>query len=362
MSMKKTVLLAAAALSLVACGKTYLDEPVAQNSIGFNTWANNLTKARAQGSNEFTNGDDFAVYGYKSMSDNTGANTVFDGVTVSTTDGTTWTYDTPRFWDSNYDKYTFFAVSPASAVASANAQTGEITSTSFTFEGNNNDILVADKKEVAKGDGSTFFNGFATVPLQFNHVASLVDIKIKKAPAFHSATVSVTAFKLSNIKNEGTFSVNDAYTDNHPVATWNSKGTTDDYTPSNGVESVTLPLTIAEDSNFPSQNAAAASDIIKSLIVMPQTFVASDGTDPQKITLNYKIAVGDESIEYNDKNLYLADFDVVDDADQNDNKIGSWEPGKHYTLYITIGANAISFSASISDWTPADNGYHYLVK
>ncbi len=359
MSMKKAVLLAAAALSLVACGKTYLDEPVAQNSIGFNTWTNNLTKARVQGSNEFTDGDTFAVYGYKSMSDNTGANTVFNGVTVKTTDGTTWTYDTPRFWDSNYDKYTFFAVSPASAVTggTVDAQTGEITSASFTFDGKNNDILVADKKEVVKGDGPTFFNGFATVPLQFNHVASLVDIKIKKAPAFHSATVSVTAFKLSNIENKGAFSVNDAYTDSHPVATWSSLGT-GEYLPADGV----LPLTIDEDTNFPSENAAAASDIIKSLIVKPQDFVASNGTDPQKITLSYKIAVGDESIEYNDKNLYLADFDVVDDADQNDTKIGSWEPGKHYTLYITIGANAISFSASISNWTPADNGYHYLVK
>ena len=45
MSMKKAVLFAAAALSLVACGKTYLDEPVAQNSIGFNTWNDVMTKA-----------------------------------------------------------------------------------------------------------------------------------------------------------------------------------------------------------------------------------------------------------------------------------------------------------------------------
>jgi hypothetical protein len=59
--------------------------------------------------------------------------------------------------------------------------------------------------------------------------------------------------------------------------------------------------------------------------------------------------------------LYLADFDDVNDDAQDDTKIGSWEPGKHYTLYITIGAHAITFSATITDWT-AVSGYNYLVK
>lgn len=363
--MKKAVFLATAALSLVACGKTYLDEPVAQNSIGFNTWTNYLTKVRTQGTNIFTNGDDFAVYGSKSKGSTSVI--VFDDVVVSTKDGSTWAYTNPKYWDFGYEKYTFFAVSPASVgtEGTVSAVTGEITSSSITFNGNDNDILVADKKEVERGDNSaTYFNSYGTVPMVFNHIASLVDIKVKKDPTWHDATVSVTAFELSNIKNTGTFSVNDAYSENHPVVTWNGVNA-GSYEPSDGVNPVdiTSPIVIAEDTDFNPVTPiapAAATFVINNLVVMPQTFVASTGDNPQTITLSYKINSNGEEVTFNDKILYLADFDNVNDAAQDDTKIGSWEPGKHYTFYITIGAKAITFSASIADWETV-SGYNYLV-
>lgn len=359
--MKKVVILAAAALTLAACAKTYELQETAQPKIGFDTWANGLTKARTAGSSQFDNGDDFAVYGFKSKS--SGENntvTVFDDVVV-TKNSTSWTYSPLRYWDANYEQYTFFAVSPASVGTSGTVdpQTGEITSSTITFAGDDNDILVADKKVVEKGNGPMFFNSFETVPLQFNHVASLVDIKVKKAPAFHGANISVTAFELTNIENKGTLSVSDAYTGTHPVATWSNEST-GAYGPADGVTPVTIGsgIDILEDTTFDPENPttpAASTFLINNLVVMPQTFKTT-GTDRQKISITYKIETEDAVT----KELYLSDFDTINDADQSDEKVQKWEPGKHYTFYITIGANAISFSATITDWT-AVNGYNYLV-
>ena len=107
MRMKKLLILAVAAITLASCSHSFEIKHHEGSAIGFGTWAETLTKARTQGASTFASGDDFAVYGYKAMSDNSNPQTVFghDGTTdvvVSTTDGTTWTYTTPRFWDSNF--------------------------------------------------------------------------------------------------------------------------------------------------------------------------------------------------------------------------------------------------------------------
>ena len=353
MSMKKVVILAAAALTLVACAKTYELQETAQPKIGFDTWANNLTKARTQGTSTFVAGDDFAVYGYKEKSSS--KVTVFDDVVVSTTDGSVWSYDTPRFWDSNYDKYTFYAISPAAAVTNGtvNAQTGVISTAAITFAGNDNDILVADKKEVLKGDAAPYFNNYATVPLVFNHVASLVDIKVKKTPALENATVTVTALQLNDIKNAGGLSVSEDYTDYHPIPTWTPTASTTAYGYS------TLNTEIAKDANFnptTHNEPSASTDIVSNLVVMPQALDAG-----QKISITYTIAITNgDTIEFTGKELLLADFDNTNDSKQEGTKIGSWEYGKHYTYYITIDAHAINFSATITDWT-AVSGNNYLV-
>ena len=374
MRMKKIMILAVAAIALAACSKTYDNTPVAQSQIGFNTWAETLTKARTQGSSTFASGDDFAVYGYKDKSDDSDPQTVFghDGtndVVVSTTDGTTWDYTTPRYWDSNYDKYIFYAISPSAVglAGSVNPQTGAITSAAISFSGKNNDILVADKKQVDKGS-APYFNNYAIVPLVFNHVASLVDFKVKKTHGLADATVTVTAFELSDIDSQGQLTVSSAYTGTHPVASWTDPGTArSTYGPADGVESVTLGsgIAIAEDTAFnPASPAtpAAATDIIKKLVVMPQTFRASGGTNPQKITLTYKIAIANTAdVEYKDCVVYLNQFDVEnDDYNSTATNFTGWEPGKHYTFYITLDAHKINFSATITDWTNV-SGYNYLL-
>lgn len=382
--MKKLLIIAAAALLAAACAKTYEVKETTPPAIGFGTWTETLTKARAQGSNAFANGDSFAVTGYKT----TGSTKAFafDNVFVSTSDGTNWTYSPARYWDTNADSYTFFAVSPATddntengtAVLTASTTTdheGEIsTPSAVTFHGNDCDLLVASKVVVAKGtDQSTYFNGYSAVNMVFNHVASLVDVKVKKAPALADATVSVSALALENIANVGTLSITSYSASTTSPATnvtlaapvvssasWTSTAST---TYSASIASATA---VAPDSAFPgsaeSDTPASATDFISNLIVMPQVFGTTGVSTSQKLTLTYSIAVTGGGTNTYTGTLYLADFDKIDNEAQASTFVASWEPGKHYTFYVTIGARAITFTAEINPWDATIvNGYHYLV-
>jgi hypothetical protein len=373
--MKKIMILAAVAIAAVACSRTYDIAPASDQAIGFSSWTGYLTKAisdpRVAGTNTFGVGDSFAVYGYKEASST--KTTVFDDVAVEMTaagNPGTWTYSPLRYWDRNADQYVFFAISPSAigTAATVAPQTGEITSASITFAGNNNDILVADKETVANAAFGT------QVVLDFNHIASLVDFKVAKAPNLHDATVTVTAFTLANIKATGTFGVSDAYNatvyggTNGPVVTWNSTATAS-YVPANGVTSVTLPQVIAEDDAFPVPAEPAdgkSTMLINNLVVMPQVFTApadpavTTDANAQKLTITYTIEVtGGGTNEYT-STLWLSDFDIVNDTDQTDTKVASWETGKHYTFYITLDSTPIVFGATVNDWTTG-TGYHYLL-
>ncbi len=352
--MKKYLILAlTAALAAVGCSKTFDVVPTPTNTtpIGFGTWAEHLTKARTAGSSTFVNGDDFNVYGFKTNTANTA---VFNGdvVTYNETESK-WTYTGTRYWDPNATSYTFYAVSPAGKIASATTAqtgefTGEFTSNSIAFAGNNNDVLVADKKVVANAD-------FGTTPVQlvFNHIASLVDFKVKKHSDLADATVAITSFQINNIDNVGTFSVNSAYTNTHPVVTWNptARGA---YSNTSGVTSVaTLPNNIGTNGD---------DFLINNLVAMPQTFRTDENI--QTVTIEYSITSGGDTIA-NTATFNLKTFDNSDNTSNdtsNNTLVGGWEGGKHYTFYITINANAITFTASINDWVTPNNGYHYLLQ
>ncbi len=350
MRMKKIMILAAAAIAVVACSKSYEAQPVSESEIGFGTWTENLTKAeaRVQGSNNFSAGDTFAVYGYKV--NNSTNDVVFDDVVVTASgSGTlTWGYSTKRFWDQSATSYTFYAVSPSAigTAATVNAETGAISSASISFSGKDNDILVADKKEVAPADYNK------KVEMVFNHIASLVDFKVKKHTNLGDAVLAITSFSISDIDATGTFAVSDAYTSTHPVVTWTGSAYTS-YDNTKGVTSVTLPTAVTAD--------AAGNDLIDDLVVMPQAFRSGSDEHIQKVNIAYTITDEDSNVNTFTSSFNLKLFDNEDDTDNEDTIVASWEAGKHYTFYITINANVIEFTASITDWTAA-TGYNYLVQ
>lgn len=412
MRIKHLLILAAVSGMAMSCATNFEATPTQQAEIGFGTWANTLTKAvsdptnpRVQGSNVFKRGDGIVVYGSKVISSN--ATAVFNGVDVVATaeagepaTATTWDYNNHRFWDSNADSYTFYAVSPKDKLAntSSTAIDGAFVTSSLTFAGNDNDFLVADKTVVLKGNGvpSTYFNSYGIVNLLFNHAAALVDVHVKKAPTLADATVKVSAISLNNINKTGVLTLGSGNYDkgissrttvpNITCATWtpSNPGT---YLPANGVTPVygdngssaisneNQKTIDATDTGFSTSNSTAnttptASTILfNNLIVVPQTFSAptsdelanpAGATTAQKISITYSISVEGGDTNTYTSYLWLSQFDNIDNGTQAATYIGSWEPGKHYTFYITIDAHAITFSAAIDPWTPV-NGYHYLV-
>lgn len=390
MRMKKVLILAAvAAIAATACNKTYEVNPTPGVPIGFGTWTETLTKAeaRVQGTSQFLAGDTFAVYGYKegTSAAPSAIATVFDKdvVTASGSGTLTWDYPNHRFWDKNYNQYVFYAVSPSAVglAATVSPTTGAITTADITFSGKDYDILIADKYTVAKADYNSL------VALNFRHAAALLDVKVKKAPTLTNAVVTVSAFSLENIEDNGVLTI--ATSDYAPAITlaasnWGAdNGTLKNYLPADGVTPVygddagviatEHKKTISGDTAFDPANTTAnttpanSTDLITSLVVKPQVFsTAKNDASSQKLTITYQITTTDAnsntSVSEYTSTLWLSDFDIVDNSEQTtDTKVASWQPGKHYVFYLTLDANPIVFgNVSITDWTSA-NGYHYLV-
>ena len=376
MRMKKILILAATVALSAACSQTYEVAPVAKDAgqIAFGSWSDGLTRADDPHlTTDWVSGDTFAVYGAKEdNTDNAGdpispatVTSVFTGQEVSY-NGTLWDYSNHRFWDVNCEKYTFYAISPAAvgAAATVTPATGEISSGSVTFAGDDNDILVADKKEVLRGSTpATYFNTFGTVPLVFNHIASLVDVKIKKTSTI-TATVAVTSVSLTNIDATGTFSVDADYDNTHwggtagPNVTWSptARGT---YTNANSVGGpATLPTDVTAVATIDNTTATDGDAIITNLVVMPQTMRNDENI--QTLNITYTITPTGGDVTTYTANIPLHTFDTDYDTTNDAAWVTAWEMAKHYTYYVTIDAHAIMFSATINDWTAA-TGYHYLM-
>ena len=381
MRMKKLMILAVAAIALAACSRTFEHHAVEGSPIGFGTWNEVMTK-HTQGLSTGDTGfawqdnDKFSVSGYKTNTDNS-KTTIFDNVEVTyTLSSNSWAYTKPRYWDYSATNYVFHAIAPSKvpnpagsgdpvATASLVVNTGltSAASSAITFAGNDSDILVADETPITAT--STPHYG-QDVNLVFNHIASLLDLKVKKDANLDNAVVDITAISITNMGNKGTFTISN-YTDNspHPTVSWSTPTAyTGTYTNLSGVTSIAnddLPTNIASN---------ATSNLISKLIVLPQTF--NTDSNIQKIVISYTITdkngtpnddTDDIVSTFTDKELPLHKFDRSDDRDNTATFVGSFAPGTHYTFILTINATLITFTASVNNWTDdaAGNGYGYLV-
>lgn len=390
MRIKQFILIAAVALAASSCAHSFEAQETQQPAIGFGTWAEQLTKAesRTQGENTFKSGDTFKVYGYNTISDT--KSNIFNGDVVTAkgaTDGdglpvTSWTYSPLRFWDPTASSYTFYAASPSnilyeSPVDGNGAYTGLFRSNTFVFAGNNYDVLVASREVVTASStpGQPKYPSTA-VELKFNHVASLIDVKVKKdnaMPADGDAKLYITSASIIGIETTGYFTVQ-SYDETDAsnvkpvigVAGWTSMGATDNYN-----SNASLPLLVTARTTYTSHSASSTSPAAQSLfanfIMMPQNLTAA-----KVLRIAYKIVTRDDDPDTNEneeisttfnKDIAFTDFIKDDDTDNNSGTAvpSYWAPGTHYTYTLTIGANAITFTASINAWDTV-NGYRYLLQ
>ncbi len=372
--MKRYILIVAAvALATVSCSRHYDLNTSDPQVIGFGTWADQLTKARDITEGAFGIGDSFNVFGSKVLSD--GTSVVFNGDPVNCAageSGLVWNYTPPRFWDPAATSYTFYAISPAGLVTGltdANkvtaAKTGAFTTDEITFTGGVvNDIMIAKKNTVTpSGTPAAYSN---PVTLDFQHVATLIDVKVKKSYALKDATVEVTGISLENVINKGTYKVESYGADNKPVvaiANWDAGETPSTTTFYNGTNT-TFDLASAVPLNqygYESVTDEALSGtenyFWQNFVVMPQTL------STQQIKISYKITqtATNEVTTFENKTVAFAAFDGLDNKTE-ESGVPGWNPGIHYVYTLTLDANKIEFAATITPWPTATNAYYNLVQ
>lgn len=350
--MKKIILIAAVAIAAAACSKTFDTNLATEKAIGFSTWNETMTKAKSA----FAVNDEFDVFGFKTPTSGPNA-VVFNGVDVKKT-ATAWEYSPLRFWDQNTSSYTFFAAYPKDVVTGS-AETGLFTASDLAFNGTAENLLVAQKKVVEKA------NYGSDVQLVFKHVASLVDIKAKKHTDIASAKLTINSLTLSNIKVSGSYAVTEyatAAVDADGVKVNDPKGT---WTPAAGVNTATTPYVLSSAATLAAGDGTTtttAAALISDLVVMPQAL--NPASDKPTINMNYTITTGtgteEDSMTY-DAVFTIDQFDTTDNESNTAEFITAWKQGIHYTYYITINADKITFTASIDDWKNID-GFHYIVK
>lgn len=353
MRMKKFIFIAAITAMAISCAKTSERTPIPGQAIGFDTWTSNLTKSIHT---PFATGATFDIYGYKYKEEGDVKTTVFDGEDVTLHSNGSWNYTEIRFWDRTTDSYTFFAISPAGITSSAPAQTGLFTTNDITFGGKNGDILVAKKKEIAKS------NYGLTVDLDFVPQAALFDLYFKKAKNLKEAELTINSVTLKNIQTKGHLSVSEYDGTGKPVTAWTLAETpvTANFNNTHGIISVSVPVSIETGTEHGISNA---EPLIDHLIVMPQALLTSG----QQLEINYTVNFSGESITHS-RTIDLNKFDLTDMAGEGRNEsdqntapfVEAWQPGKHYTYYLTINADIIVFNATISDWSDA-NAFHYII-
>ena len=375
MRMKKILFIAAVALAAAACGKTYNVGPDTQKAIGFSTWNETLTKARATASDNtaFKTGDVFDVFGTKKVGSTNHPVFTGDDVTATVT-GTSvsWDYVTKRYWDPAASQYTFYAVLPANKVNTSGYANDGLFSGSFAFgdptvAANSfaNDIMVADETVVNGVENNTThqysYSSASPVEMVFNHAASCVDVYVKKDAALGTAVLTVTDLSIADVKTEGTFAVS-AYSASKPTVGWSNQTGDGDYTVLSAGSVVCGGSTTYDPSTHAATNTGdGAGKIFDGYVFMPQTLTA----DGQKMVISYTIKVGDEEPNvYKDVDVYFAAFKTTDtDNNSGSTAITSWDANTHYIYYITIGAdNVITFTASVSAWATTQTGYQYILK
>jgi hypothetical protein len=352
--MKKLILFAAMAAIAVSCAKTGEVNPVSEQAIGFDTWTSNLTKATTTTTphTPFTAGSKFNVYGYKYSENEESPTTVFNGDVVRLDDKGAWNYTGIRFWDRTTDYYNFFAIAPDGNVPTTPDTPGLFVTKNIDFNGTSGDILVAKKKSVAKA------NYGLTVDLEFVPQAALLDLKVKKAINLKEAELTIESVAIKNIQTKGYLTVSSyANVGGKPSTSWTlaEPNSVTDF--ENTVE---LPLVIASGVEHGIINSRF---LIENLIVMPQSLNLS-----QQLEIKYTITFSNETVTHT-RTIDLNKFDSSD-VDQTANRdedsqnagpfIESWDPGKHYTYYLTINADLIVFTATISDWIDQE-AFHYII-
>ncbi len=371
--MKKSLFIIAAAALIISCASNDIKNDIAPTPIGFTkVYIENGTKAFQTGAyttaNFETEGNTFAVYGFKTTATQTNARvfnnkivTYTSGLTVSENgyQGTTdWAYSPLVYWDKTATAYNFYAYAPDDSKFTGTAAfTTANDPTSFSISGfkqaNTQSLMIDLMTDLtSKGGTNSVTSNIGTndVAFTFGHILSNINVEMAVSQALkddsNNNPVTVVSVSLESIKMDGSYAYNTtahAWTLAENSTTAKFEGTKTGTSPdlyvfaSNALKAVNPS---AENGGF------TAVPAMTNLLFVPQAVDAA-----YAIKVQYKIAS-----EVFDKTILLSEF-------KNSNaSLATWAPGYKYTYRLVIGPTPILFDvSSVSDW--ADGGiYTYTIE
>lgn len=300
MMKKQLYLLAGVAAILASCSKTETVEQNPSTAIGFSSaWVGNSVDSKVDETTK-DNLRTFQVYGGY-LADN--MTHVFDNVTVSSTDGQTWTYEGDlRYWAEG-EHYKFAAYAPAVAATygdvAPDPTNGALTFTNFVSDPTKQCDLIYDTDDVpsaAADQGNVAFN--------FKHLLSMIKFTFKSGFA-ENIKVEISDLKVYGMVSTGTYDQN--------------------WTPGSAKVEETAPfktIDVATAVKTSSGNTDAKSD---DFAVIPQSIGGADVT--VSFTVNVKNENGDAVISDEPLSAQLPAIE--------------WQAGNRYNYNVTISGSQV---------------------
>ena len=299
----------------------------------------NSTRASYAAGASFQIGDQIAVFGYQTTSQQE-VNRIFGaesggslvGQAVTNDGGETWSYSPKRYWQrgSDYEFYAIFPYSLGYTFGDHDAPYFHIPT--FTVDDDKDkqvDVMIAKKNQTRP---------FNTVEFVFNHILSNVNFYFKVSSAFDMTginSVTMNSFDVTGLKSTGKYDQSGFTTGNAAVGAWTAQSGTYDFpeVTTGSVSSTGTHLTLAED-----------------LLLLPQE-IADDARLTVTYTLNYD---GGAKTTFT-KAARMASI-VGTSAKSGSALLDVWNPNVRYNYILAVNPGVSNIVSEGIDWDGTNGG------
>lgn len=358
--MKKSFLLLATAALFAACASDSVRENIAEDQveIGFSTYIQKPVASKADNSTAETLKNleayhqNFVVNGFKTVAN--AETPVFTDqlVTYNSADGKkVWEYSPVSYWDKSASKYSFYAAAPQNASWGFDEDGKYYTFSDFTVSGTSLALAEINVPDAAAKFGAedlmiatdipahTAFTATA-VNFTFNHILSRFNIAI--STTISDGTVTLKSLTVNGMKNKGSF--------DESLAAAVPAGSTARWT--DLAVDGTYAITAVKDASNNNVVVNASKQFVYQGLVIPQTAayesIKLDGTSEEAapyLNIQYTIKTGESN-----EQSYSYYYNLADLFGATAGTPLAFNEGWQNNLYITIGAAAISFDATVYEW------------
>lgn len=359
LSMKKYLIVIAAAAMLAGCAKNETVTPGANAPAEITFTTAPLTKADAQ---TFAEANLFQTYAYYTATkfDYTASGETFiDWSEVSYGTDSNWRITGKHyFWPKDGGYLSFFSWSlNTSSLKYADGTadptvtfdpTGGITLSNYV---SGNDFMVADPATDQTGNVKTYSH--TGVPTLFRHKASQINFKVKTDKAYTGRTFALKEIKFVNVATTGTYvQGSDPTNATASSETWTAG--TADRTVAYYTDDTATQLPFDENATAVPANGAVIS-VNGSAIIVPQGF--TDTQTDRILSVTYTITKNGSS---KDKTATITMNRLLGGSATVD---AGLEKGKRYTITLSISASSeILWNPEVTDWETMEKGVTVTVE